>query len=104
MHVIISADKTDTAKTHQLMVVRYAKSCSHLFINNHAMGAEIKNETIINRKKSFDNMNEMSFTEAPSTLRMPISFIFCSIIKESSPTRPSTFITIDKNVNRLNNC
>ena len=64
-----------TANTHQLMVVRYAKSCSHECMIHHATGVAITNETMISTRKSFDKRNNRLFTDAPNTFLIPISLV-----------------------------
>ena len=59
---------------HQLMLMRKAKSSSHLFIENQAIGNAITAATITSFKKSFDSSATICGTLAPNTLRTPISF------------------------------
>ncbi len=44
------------------------------------------------RMKSLDNNATIPATEAPSTFRMPISFIRCSAAKAESPNNPKQAI------------
>ena len=63
------------ANIHQLNVVLNAKSCSHLFIAHQASGAAITNANSTRLIKSFESNETICDTEAPSTLRTPISFV-----------------------------
>src|SRR5688572_16669593 len=63
------------ANTHQLIFIRYVKSCSHLCITHHARGNAIKLAIITNLIKSFDNNMRIFDTEAPRTFLTPISFV-----------------------------
>ena len=69
-----------TAKTHQRILVRYAKSCSHRFITNHAIGDATRTANIINFKKSFDSIDVIFNTDAPNTFRIPISLVRISVV------------------------
>src|SRR6476660_7749037 len=64
--------------THQLIEILYSKFCSHLFIAHHATGNATRADIIMSFKKSLDNMLTIALTDAPSTLRIPISFVRCS--------------------------
>ena len=77
----ISAARIPASKkaTHDTPM-RYAKSCSHLSIANHATGNAIKAAIATSFKKSLDNNATILDTEAPSTLRMPISFVRCRVL------------------------
>ena len=74
------ASNPDMAKIHQLISVLYAKSASHLCIKYQATGAAIKNDINTSFKNSFDNRLMMFDTEAPITLRMPISRVRCMVL------------------------
>src|SRR6266487_1930819 len=81
---VINAIATDIkpaiANTHQSILTRYEYDASQLFITHHATGDEITNEIRTSFRKSFDNNAVILCTLAPSTLRMPISFIRVSAI------------------------
>jgi len=62
-------------KTVQLMLVRYAKLCSQLFITNQASGEAIITATITSFRKSFDSKATILVTLSPNTFLNPISFI-----------------------------
>jgi len=48
--------------------------------------------------KSFDSICHRLATEAPSTLRMPISLVRCSATNEASPNSPRQLMKIAKTV------
>src|SRR3954467_2222538 len=48
----------------------------------------IKQAIITSNTKSTDTMLHKLYTDAPSTLRTPISFVLCSAIKDASPNNP----------------
>src|SRR5438045_7549532 len=75
-----TADKPANANTHHCIVIRYGKFCSQVCIAQYATGAAMTNDTSTSFKKSFDNKVVIFVTEAPSTLRTPISFILFSAI------------------------
>lgn len=83
-----------TAKTHQDILILYAKPCSHLSINNHAKGAVIKKEIPTNFKMSSENNLIMVLLEAPKTLRTPISLVRCCAENIANPRRPKAEIAI----------
>src|SRR3954462_12448435 len=72
----------------------YAKLCSQLFTKYHATGEAIKNEMTTSFKKSFDSSPTMPAVLAPSTLRIPISFMRCSTLKVVRPNKPRQEIKI----------
>ena len=65
------------AKTHQPIFIRYAKSCNHLLLAHQAIGEAIRIAMPTSFIKSFDNNLTTPVTEAPSTLRIPISLVRC---------------------------
>src|ERR1700694_2098683 len=69
-----------TPKTHQLMVIRYAKLCNHLFITHQATGNAMHDAMNTSFKNSFESICVTCVTLAPSTLRIPISFVRCSAV------------------------
>ena len=87
--------------TAQLILIRYAKSCSHLFITHQATGDAIKMATATSLIKSFDNSVIMLVTLAPNTLRTPISLVLCSALKVASPNNPRHEMKIAMKVNTL---
>src|SRR5262245_43114672 len=74
--------------THHAIEMRYAKSCSHLFMKYHANGAAMNNATITNLKKSLVNNCTMAGSEAPNTLRIPISLVRLTTANAASPNNP----------------
>src|SRR3982751_2893633 len=77
-----------TAKTHQLICMRYANSFSHWFIAHHPTGSEMMEAMTTSSKKSLDRSVTILFTLAPKTFRMPISFIRWDIAKAERPSNP----------------
>jgi len=53
---VSNAAKPAATKIHQLMFMRYAKSCSHLCMKYQAAGAAITNEMATNLIKSFESI------------------------------------------------
>src|SRR5258706_11020768 len=75
-----SATNPAAINIHQPIVILYAKSSNHLCINHHASGKANTAEIITSLRKSFDNMETILVTVAPSTFLTPISFVLCSAI------------------------
>ena len=86
------------------MVMRYAKSCNHLFMVNHAIGTAITVATATNFAKLFANKIVTDVTEAPNTLRMPISFVRCAVANITKPNKPRHAIINASTVNASDNC
>ena len=76
------------ANTTQLIVVRYAKLCSHLFITSHARGEAIIAAITTSFKKSVESSATILVMLAPNTLRTPISFMRCSALNVANPNKP----------------
>src|ERR1700712_4323397 len=70
------ASTPDIAYIHQGRLVRYAKPSNQLCMAIPVTGTAITKPTLTNTRKSFDNVKTKLFTEAPNTLRTPISFVF----------------------------
>jgi hypothetical protein len=68
-------------------------------MNHQPMGAETAKAKITNFEKSFESKITKLATEAPITLRMPISFVRCSAIKAANPNKPRQVITIANDAN-----
>src|SRR6185436_11716409 len=64
-----------TANIHQLILIRYAKSSSHLFIAHHAIGDAMMMAIITSLRKSVESIFVISCTDAPKTFLIPISLI-----------------------------
>jgi len=58
------------------------------------MGDAIRIDKRINLIKSFESKDVIPKTDAPSTLRMPISLVRCSAVNVASPKRPRHAIKI----------
>src|SRR5689334_5854615 len=86
------ATKTDSipamANTHQLILIRYAKSCSQLFIKYHATGEATTNAITTKRRNSFESNSTRPFTVAPKTFLIPISFSLLCAAYVASPNNP----------------
>ena len=61
--------------------MRYAKSCSHLFMKYHASGEAITKAMITSFKKSLLINPTMPDTDAPNTFLIPISFVLFTTAK-----------------------
>src|SRR5262245_47647432 len=91
------------ANTHQLSAVRYAKSCSQLYITHQATGNVIKNATMTSVKKSLDNSETICATVAPSTFRTPISFVRVLVIYMTRPNNPRQLIKMHRPADQFSN-
>ena len=72
---ITTASNPAAKNIHQLILIRYAKSFNQLCIMYDATGVAITRDIKTSFTKSFESINTMFDTDAPSTLRMPISFV-----------------------------
>src|ERR1700722_371915 len=98
----ITASIPANAKIHQLIFILYAKFCNQLFITNHASGEAITNEMKMSLIKSFDKRKTILLTDAPSTLRTPISFVRCVVVNNESPSKPRHAMKMAKLANMPN--
>ena len=71
---MISEIQPVAMKIHKLKLILNAKSCNHVLIKYHAIGAAIIKARSTSFTKSVDSIFTMLLTEAPSTLRILISF------------------------------
>src|SRR5665213_2100407 len=78
----------DMPKTHHSIFILYAYSCSHLFINHHVIGVAMREAAITSLKKSFEIRLMIVETDAPNTLRIPISLVRLATASAESPSRP----------------
>ena len=76
------------ANSHQLNVIRYGKFCNHLFAAIYASGDAIIKAITTSFIKSVERVVTILFTDAPSTFRMPISFVLFSADKTDNPNKP----------------
>ena len=83
-----------TTNATGLRVIRYAKLCSQAFAANHDTGIAISSAKETNNKKSFESMATTLLTDAPITLRMPISFCLFCAVKAAKPNKPRQEITM----------
>ena len=82
------------AKTHQLISVWYAKSCNQVFIAYQAMGDAMTMAIRTSLRKSLESRITRLATDAPNTLRTPISFVLISAINMDRPSKPRHDIKI----------
>src|SRR4030095_6561640 len=95
-NAIIIAINPAIANNHQLILMRYAKPCNHLFIVHHATGKAIMNDATTNWIKSFESNATIRASLAPNTFLTPISFMRCRAENAARPNRPRQEIIIDK--------
>src|ERR1041384_1543739 len=69
-----------TANTHHCIVTRYGKSCSHVCIAQYDNGAAKTNAISTSFKKFLESNPVILLTDAPNSLRTPISLIRFSAI------------------------
>lgn len=81
-------------KIHQCTSILYTKPSSHFCIINQAIGEAITVDKSTSFKKSADSIATIRVTDAPNTLRIPISLIRCIVAKETNPKRPKQAIKI----------
>src|SRR4051812_8898443 len=74
---MINAATPADIKMNGLMLIRYAKSCNHLLAAHHATGDTMTMAITISNTKSFDTSEATCKTDAPNTLRIPISLVRC---------------------------
>src|SRR6478735_2928996 len=67
-NAIITANNPAAINIHALILIRYAKSLSQLFITYHASGDAIRNAISTSFIKSFESSNTILDTDAPNTL------------------------------------
>src|SRR4030095_5622544 len=99
---IMTASNPAATNIHQLMLIRYAKSCSQLCIIHQAMGDAMTKAIATSLMKSFESSVTIFDTDAPSTLRTPISFVRCAVEKSDKPNKPRHAIKMAKPANIAN--
>src|SRR5579872_7459404 len=72
-NAMASAVTPANGNTHQLSAILYGNSVSHLLRKYHARGVAIKKARATSRRNSLDNRPVIPVTDAPNTLRTPIS-------------------------------
>lgn len=95
---ITSKPKPHNANTHQLMVILYANPSSHLYIIHHATGVAITKAINTSCTKSFDKIEMILVTVAPSIFLIPISFVRVLMVYITSPNKPRQLMNTDKPV------
>src|SRR5882672_1583128 len=89
----------EIAKTFQSTSMWYANPESHRCMTYQATGEEIQNAITVVIRNFFDSRTTILPTVAPSTLRMPISFVFDSARKVMRPNIPRQVMKIASAVN-----
>ncbi len=102
-NAMTTATTPANANIHHWISIRYTKSSSHLFIAHQATGEAMKMAKHTNCTKSFESRVTMPATEAPSTLRMPISLVFCWAVNAARPNKPKHAIEMAIAANRAVN-
>ncbi len=82
--------------------LRYTKFCNHCPMKYHASGAASTKAMPTSLRKSLESSATMLPTDAPSTLRTPISLVRCWAVNEASPNRPRQATKMDSPVNTPN--
>src|SRR5690349_16854017 len=90
-----------TANIHHETGMRYAKLFSHLFITHPDNGNAHTKAITISFRKSFDSSATIAASLAPSTLRIPISFVRVSAENVASPNKPRQAMSIAMHVNDI---
>src|SRR5688572_9918149 len=90
------------AKYDQCILVRKAYPCSHFEMANQAMGAATRNDTMMSTANSLYNNFKIPGTDAPSTFRIPISFVLCNVVNDAKPNNPIHATKIASVVNSPN--
>lgn len=91
---MIKAPRLAKTKIHGEISVRYSYFCNHPLRKYKAIGVEIIQDIITRTTKSVDSILHRFATEAPRTLRTPISLVRCSAVKEARPKIPKQLIMI----------
>src|SRR5204862_54507 len=91
---IITARKPVEINIHALILMRYAKSLSQLFIAYHATGEARINAITTSLIKSFESNNTRLDTDAPNTFLTPISLNRCCAVYADNPNNPKQASTI----------
>src|SRR4026208_2542349 len=79
--------------------MRYAKSCNQLYMIHQVTGMANANAISTSNKNCFDKMYNTCPTEAPITLRMPISLVRCKILYADKPISPKHAINMASDAN-----
>src|SRR3954470_24644663 len=90
----MSAPMHEATSTHQDISVRYSNLASQSCSRYTEVGTEIRHEMMTSTTKSFDSILHRLLTDAPITLRTPISFVRCSVTKEARPNSPRQLMRI----------
>ena len=82
------ANSPDKTKIVQLMDVRYGNPLNQSVITRYPISHAKRQATKISQINSFEMVVMIFMLVAPNTLRIPISFVFCSARKDDSPIKP----------------
>ena len=74
--------------------IRYSKSASHSFIRKYATGIATSRAINTSFVKSLEKLTTRLLTDAPITLRIPISLVRCSAVYAAKPNNPRQAIKI----------
>jgi hypothetical protein len=89
-------------KSHQLNPTLNGYFSNQFMEKKYATGAAKIIPYKTSLKKSPDISNSISVTDAPFTLRIPISFVRWIIMNQESPNKPKQAITIARMANKPN--
>ena len=89
-------------KNDQCTFTLNAYPSNQLDVINHANGIAITNAINNNSANSLYNIFKIPITDAPNTLRIPISFFRCKAVKDASPNNPRQATKIANIVKTLN--
>lgn len=87
-NAINKAETPASTNIHQLIFIRYAKLCSHLFIDQYDKGNAMMHAIKTSFINSLESILVTCGTDAPSTFRMPISLVRFSAVYVAKPNNP----------------
>ncbi len=87
-HATINTNAPAIKNRIGLITACNVKFCCHLCIKYHVIGVATMSATTINRTNSRAIKMTTLATDAPNTLRTPISFVLRSTAKDASPSSP----------------
>ena len=95
MPIVIMNDMIPASgKIHKGISILMGYCSRKLLAIHHANGRLIAKAIKTILEKSFVSRKRTLDTEAPSTFRMPISFVRCSAVNEAIPNNPNAVTTI----------
>src|ERR1700730_8761205 len=93
-NVISRTDNAARINTPTPISTLYANPCSHWCMDHQDMGKAIPMDINTSFRKSADSIAVILFTEAPMTLRIPISFCLRCAVNAARPKSPRQEIRI----------